>query len=177
MGVAFTISSGDDQKNDNQCGESFFIPYNKLRRPPQSGLLLLLKHPQDVIDQQILGNSTLQDGIMKTIRVIATSCMLLATNGCSSVMSHTGPNQGYYPGTRASMDVLRDDNTSWAMMPLVALDLPFSAVMDTVLLPYDYMRSGSDGTADSPRARILRGEEQNLVASGDPAHAATAAPH
>jgi hypothetical protein len=63
------------------------------------------------------------------------------------------------------------------MMPLVALDLPFSAVMDTVLLPYDYMRSGSDGTEDSPRARILRGEEQNLVASGDPAHTATAAPH
>jgi hypothetical protein len=62
MGVAFTISTGDDQKNDNQCGESFFIPYNKLRRLPQSGLLLLLKHPQDVIDQQILGNSTLQDG-------------------------------------------------------------------------------------------------------------------
>ena len=110
---------------------------------------------------------------MKTIRVIATSCMLLATNGCSSVMSHTGPNQGYYPGTRASVDMLKDDNTSWAMMPLVALDLPFSAVMDTVLLPYDYMR---DSTADSPKARILRGEEQNLAASGDPAHAATTTP-
>jgi uncharacterized protein YceK len=140
--------------------------------------LLLLKHPQDVIDQQILGNSTLQDGIiMKTMRVIATSCMLLATNGCSSVMSHTGPNQGYYPGTRASVDILKDDNTSWAMMPLVALDLPLSAVMDTVLLPYDYMRSGSDATSDSPKARILRGEEQNLAASGDPAHAATTTPH
>lgn len=114
---------------------------------------------------------------MKTIKVIATSCMLLATNGCSSVMSHTGPNQGYYPGTRASMSMLKDDNTSWAMMPLVALDLPFSAVMDTVLLPYDYMRSGSDDTTDSPRARILRGEEQNLAAGGDPSHAANVAAH
>ncbi|AGQ28884.1 hypothetical protein BSQ98_03155 [Serratia liquefaciens] len=62
MGVAFTISTAHDQKNDNQFGESFFIPYNKVRQPPQSGSLLLLKHPEDVIDQQILGNSTLQDG-------------------------------------------------------------------------------------------------------------------
>ncbi|VEA61019.1 Predicted periplasmic lipoprotein [Serratia plymuthica] len=177
MGVDFIISTGGDQKNDNQFGESFFIPYNKVREPPQSVTLLLLKHRQDVIDQQMLGQSTLQDGIMKTIKVIATSCILLATNGCSSVMSHTGPNQGYYPGTRASVGMLKDDNTSWAMMPLLALDLPFSAVMDTVLLPYDYMRSGSDDTADSPKARILRSEEQNLAASGNPSHAANVAAH
>ncbi|MBS2694020.1 YceK/YidQ family lipoprotein, partial [Salmonella enterica subsp. enterica serovar 1,4,[5],12:i:-] len=57
---------------------------------------------------------------------------------------------------------------SWAMMPLVALDLPFSAVMDTVLLPYDYLRSGNDATADSPKARNLRSEQQNLAATGNP---------
>ncbi|CAI0921390.1 Predicted periplasmic lipoprotein [Serratia entomophila] len=114
---------------------------------------------------------------MTTIKVIATSCMLLATSGCSSVMSHTGPNQGYYPGTRASVDMLKDDNTSWAMMPLVALDLPFSAVMDTVLLPYDYLRSGSDGTADSPKARILRSEQQNLATTGNPGQGADTTTH
>ena len=115
--------------------------------------------------------------MMKSVLLpLVTGCAFLSVSGCSSVMSHTGPNQGYYPGTRASVDMLKDDNTSWAMMPLVALDLPFSAVMDTVLLPYDYMRSGSDSTADSPKARILRGEEQNLAASGDPAHAATTTP-
>lgn len=105
---------------------------------------------------------------MATIKVTVASCVLLATSGCSSVMSHTGPNQGYYPGTRASVDMLKDRKTSWAMLPLVALDLPFSAVMDTVLLPYDYMRYGSDATADSPKARILRGEEQNLATPGNP---------
>ena len=46
---------------------------------------------------------------MTTMKAIATGCMLLATSGCSSVMSHTGPNQGYYPGTRASVDMLKDD--------------------------------------------------------------------
>lgn len=102
--------------------------------------------------------------MMIKIKVIAASCLLLATGGCSSVMSHTGPNQGYYPGTRASVDMLKDDNTSWAMMPLVAIDLPFSAVMDTVLLPYDYMRAGEDKAEDSPRERLLRNEGQQATA-------------
>ncbi|BBI92743.1 putative lipoprotein [Serratia symbiotica str. Tucson] len=100
---------------------------------------------------------------MATIKLIVASCMLLATSGCSSVMSHTGSNQGYYPGTRACVDMLKSDNTSWVMMPLVALDLPFSALVDTILLPYDYLNSGNDGTADSPKARILHGEEPNLA--------------
>lgn len=109
---------------------------------------------------------------MPMIKVIAASCVLLVTSGCSSVMSHIGPNQGYYPGTRANMDMLQDHHTSWAMLPLLALDLPFSAVMDTVLLPYDYMRSGSDPTADSPKARILRSEEQNLSTTDNPGEGA-----
>ncbi|MDX5629344.1 MULTISPECIES: YceK/YidQ family lipoprotein [unclassified Brenneria] len=94
---------------------------------------------------------------------IITGSGMMATSGCSSVMTHTGNNQGYYPGTRASLDILRDDDTSWAMMPLVALDLPFSAVADTLLLPYDYYRADSDKT--TTRDRILQSEQQNQTAS------------
>ncbi|RLM23468.1 hypothetical protein BIY29_10455 [Brenneria alni] len=90
---------------------------------------------------------------------IITGSGVMATAGCSSVMTHTGSDQGYYPGTRASMDMLRDDDTSWAMMPLVILDLPFSAVADTLLLPYDYYRAGSDKT--STHDRISHSEQQN----------------
>lgn len=50
-------------------------------------------------------------------------------------MSHTGGGElGYYPGTRASYQMLKNDETSWGMKPLVALDMPFTAVMDTVLI-------------------------------------------
>ncbi|MFI8416010.1 YceK/YidQ family lipoprotein [Serratia sp. NPDC078593] len=101
-------------------------------------------------------------------KLMTTSCLLLATSGCSSIMSHTGPDQGYYPGTRTSITMLKDDQTGWVMKPLVALDLPFSAVVDTVLLPYDYLRAGSDKTADSPKERILHEEQQKLAASGSP---------
>lgn len=86
---------------------------------------------------------------------LTAGCAMVAVSGCSSVMSHTGPDQGYYPGTRASLRVIQDKDTSWAMVPLAAVDLPFSAVLDTLLLPYDYLRKGSDKSADSPHERML----------------------
>lgn len=84
---------------------------------------------------------------------------MLGTTGCSSVMTHTGPYQGYYPGTRASMQVLRDKDSNWCIRPLAAIDLPFSAVMDTVSLPYDYFRRDSNTDEESPRSRMLHHHE------------------
>lgn len=90
------------------------------------------------------------------------ACLSLAgTSGCASIMSHSGPDQGYYPGTRAGAKVVADSSNGWVMRPLAALDLPFTAVLDTLLLPWDYFRSDSDRTGDSPRERVLRSEQQN----------------
>lgn len=98
---------------------------------------------------------------MKVLKRTALSLLMAGsglslTGGCSSVMTHTGPDQGYYSGTRANIDVLHSDDTSWAMTPLVILDMPFSAVMDTLLLPYDYSRSGKEKPDDSLRAHPPR---------------------
>ncbi|XBS69748.1 YceK/YidQ family lipoprotein [Acerihabitans sp. KWT182] len=95
-----------------------------------------------------------------TLLFLTATCTLLGGIGCSSVMTHTGPNQGYYPGTRASLEVLEDDDTSWSMVPFAAIDLPFSAVLDTVLLPYDYLNRNSDKSLDSPRERMLKGSSK-----------------
>lgn len=90
------------------------------------------------------------------------ACLALAgTTGCSSVMTHSGPEQGYYSGTRAGAAVVADSNSGWVMRPLAALDLPFSAVVDTVLLPWDFYRKGSDSKGDSPRERVLQSEKLN----------------
>lgn len=96
--------------------------------------------------------------LMKTLPLAGVVCCAMATTGCSSVMSHTGASQGYYPGTRASADMLVDGDTSWALKPLALIDLPFSAVLDTLLLPWDYYRSDKDKSLDSPRERILQSE-------------------
>ncbi|EEQ19063.1 Predicted periplasmic lipoprotein [Yersinia intermedia ATCC 29909] len=77
-------------------------------------------------------------------------------------MTHTSSSQGYYSGTEANVAMLKDDNTGWALRPLLAVDLPFSAVMDTLLLPYDYLRSDNeDKMASSPRERVHQSETQN----------------
>ncbi|WON76979.1 YceK/YidQ family lipoprotein [Serratia sp. UGAL515B_01] len=106
---------------------------------------------------------------MKLTKIIAPlSWLLLSTSGCSSVMSRTGADQGYYSGTRANVDMMKSKDTSFVMMPLLAIDLPFSALMDTFLLPYDYLFSDKDGTTGTLRARVINDEEKNLAASGNP---------
>lgn len=65
---------------------------------------------------------------------------IISLSGCSSVMSHTGGKEGTYPGTRSSAQTLGDSDTNWGVKSLVALDMPFTAVMDTLLLPCRYGR-------------------------------------
>lgn len=55
-------------------------------------------------------------------------------------MSHTGGKEGTYPGTRASATMIGDDETNWGTKSLAILDMPFTAVMDTLLLPWDVFR-------------------------------------
>ncbi|HAW3791914.1 TPA: YceK/YidQ family lipoprotein [Escherichia coli] len=73
--------------------------------------------------------------------------------GCSSVMSHTGGKEGTYPGTRASETMIGDDETNWGTKSLAILDMPFTAVMDTLLLPWDVFRKDS-----SVRSRVEKSE-------------------
>lgn len=83
---------------------------------------------------------------------------ILCLCGCSSIMSHSGGKEGLYSGTRANTKALGDPETSWALKPLVALDLPFSAVMDTVFLPWDLYRNDN-----SLKSKVETSEEQNMA--------------
>jgi len=78
--------------------------------------------------------------------------------GCSSVMSHTGGKEGTYPGTRASAEMISDDDTNWGTKSLVILDMPFTAVADTLLLPWDMFR-----TDNSVRSRVEKSEQKNIA--------------
>lgn len=80
---------------------------------------------------------------------------MMILGGCSSVMSHTGGKEGTYPGTRASAAMLGDDDTNWGTKSLVALDMPFTAVMDTILLPWDLFR-----TDNSVKSRVEKSEQK-----------------
>jgi len=76
--------------------------------------------------------------------------------GCSSVMSHTGGKEGTWPGTRASAGMISDDENGWGTKSLVALDLPFTALLDTLLLPWDLYRRDN-----SVKSRVEQSEIEN----------------
>ena len=54
--------------------------------------------------------------------------------------------------------MLADDDTNWGVKSLVALDMPFTAVMDTLLLPWDLFRTDS-----SVKSRVEKSERENLA--------------
>lgn len=83
---------------------------------------------------------------------------MLLLGGCSSVMSHTGGKEGTYPGTRASATMIGNDETNWGTKSLAILDMPFTAVMDTILLPWDIFRKDSFGKI---ARREKRGGDEN----------------
>ncbi|MFV4850259.1 YceK/YidQ family lipoprotein [Citrobacter freundii] len=68
------------------------------------------------------------------MRILAVGIMIFFLSGCGSIISRTIPGQGhgnqYYPGVQ--WDV-RD--SAWRYVTI--LDLPFSLVFDTLLLPLD----------------------------------------
>ncbi|AID24585.1 YceK/YidQ family lipoprotein [Salmonella bongori] len=68
------------------------------------------------------------------MRILAVSIMVVTLSGCGSIISRTIPGQGhgnqYYPGVQ--WDV-RD--SAWRYITI--LDLPFSLLFDTLLLPLD----------------------------------------
>ncbi|MDN8600750.1 MULTISPECIES: YceK/YidQ family lipoprotein [Citrobacter] len=83
---------------------------------------------------------------------------MVLLGGCSSVMSHTGGKEGTYPGTRASATMISESDTNWGTKSLAILDMPFTAVMDTLLLPWDLFRKDN-----SVRSRVERSEERTQI--------------
>ncbi|CDL78988.1 putative Similar to lipoprotein YidQ of Escherichia coli [Xenorhabdus cabanillasii JM26] len=95
--------------------------------------------------------------MMKNSKLLLLSATIFGWSlliGCSSIMTHSGPHQGYYSGAQANINMLKDDKTGWFLKPLLAVDLPLSAFLDTLLLPYDYAFSNQDQTRKSPKLRI-----------------------
>ncbi|WP_043892632.1 YceK/YidQ family lipoprotein [Providencia sneebia] len=87
-------------------------------------------------------------------------CTSLMLSACSSIMTHAGPADGYYPGSKNSLERIKDENTGWVLRPLLVIDLPLTAVMDTLFIPLDYVRSGDSSKEDSPKKRIDSLEKQ-----------------
>ncbi|VTN12753.1 Predicted periplasmic lipoprotein [Raoultella terrigena] len=73
-------------------------------------------------------------------------------------VSYPGGKEGTYPGTRASAQMLGNSDANWGTKSLVALDMPLTAVMDTLLLPWDMFRTDS-----SIKSRVEKSEKETLA--------------
>ena len=132
-----------------------------MRQPPQSGepgLSILATGGYNPGDGLFYAHYN-EELMMKNV-LIKTALVggIFLSGGCSSVMSHTGGKEGTYPGTRASAEMLSDTDNGWATKSLVALDIPFTAVMDTVLLPWELFRQDN-----SVRSRVEKSEQETLA--------------
>lgn len=115
-----------------------------------------------------LGEARLIPLMTRLILVIYTICLnifscLILLSGCSSIMTHVGPHQGYYSGTKADSRILKDSDTGWVIKPLAMIDLPFSALLDTVLLPYDYFQVEKVVSLPSPKERVQNWENDQVA--------------
>ena len=91
--------------------------------------------------------------------VMISSCLVSLT-ACSSIMSHTGDNRGYYLGTQANNEIIGSHETTWGIKSLAVLDYPFSAITDTLILPWDYYRNNRSEPS-SLRDRVAASEKLN----------------
>ena len=81
-------------------------------------------------------------------RVAAMACVSsgIFVGGCGSASSHMADAQGLYPGVRSDLRDLTDPAKGDDLI-LVA-DLPFSAALDTVLLPLDLINDHTGPTSE-----------------------------
>jgi hypothetical protein len=67
--------------------------------------------------------------------------------------------------------MLGNSDANWGTKSLVALDMPFTAVMDTLLLPWDMFRTDS-----SIKSRVEKSEKSSLATNAVIPPAAMPAP-
>lgn len=80
-------------------------------------------------------------------------------NGCSSMMTHSGNGKSYYPGTLANNETISNKKNPWNVKILALIDYPFSLILDTALLPWDYLHH-SDNRNKSLREEVAERQSQ-----------------
>ena len=71
---------------------------------------------------------------------VLVAAFLLSTSGCQSIGARSNlPPENHYPymGVAADLDLIWNPCLGHMLAPMGIIDLPFSLVVDTVLLPVD----------------------------------------
>lgn len=84
---------------------------------------------------------------MRIVLAVALAFLPFIGGGCGSLSSRWNGNYGPYVGVKLDVDLVTHYQSEGEV--IAAVDIPFSAIADTLFLPYDLSRSDSQKTADS----------------------------
>ena len=115
------------------------------------------------------------DSLLTATRRITLLVGLVALASCSRLIERSAPPQNQiFPGVRLDFEIAPASGYHWdgpGTLPfrfiLATLDLPFSLVFDTVMLPWDVTMAWTDSHSrqkTQPRAKIA--EREKTAASG-----------
>ncbi|WP_025129928.1 YceK/YidQ family lipoprotein [Pseudomonas sp. PH1b] len=75
------------------------------------------------------------------VRSLVLLVLVLSISGCTALLVRTVPQTCPYIGVRMDWALAKANNG--ILWPFLALDAPFSAVVDTVMFPFEYQYSCS----------------------------------
>ncbi|MGZ0783741.1 YceK/YidQ family lipoprotein [Pseudomonas sp. TKO26] len=75
------------------------------------------------------------------LRSLLLLALALGLNGCTALIVRTTPDTCPYIGVRMDWALAKENNG--VLWPLLALDAPFSGVVDTLMFPFEYQYSCS----------------------------------
>ena len=94
---------------------------------------------------------------MKNLLNLVAVALLLLTVGCGSIASHWRGGTGTYQGVRFDYQQVKHHSTESEFIAIA--DMPLSAVVDTLFLPYD-LAVGEDGKSKDKDPEPAAGERQ-----------------
>ncbi len=81
---------------------------------------------------------------MKFLRNTFFAVLVVVAAGCGSVSSRWNGNYGPYVGVKVDVDTITHYQSEGELIAIA--DIPLSAVMDTIFLPYDLTRPKRDAS-------------------------------
>ena len=85
---------------------------------------------------------------MKTVLNVCLAAALILATGCSSITARWRGERGRaYPGVRMDVEQVKNYQTEGELVAI--LDIPLSAIVDTLFYPYDV---SVDETAPQPKS-------------------------
>jgi uncharacterized protein YceK len=120
--------------------------------------------------------SWLNGGRMRAVLIASLAAPLLLAGGCGSISSHWNGRHGPYVGVKFDAEQVRrytDEQDVHESEVIAALDIPLSAIVDTILLPYDLSVQKREASEQEASTRAAARQELPKAESPESIPAAT----